>query len=36
MLSEGRIELIPVEPISKSRGFLAGIDTFVPRESDRP
>ena len=32
---KGRIELIPVEPIEASRGFLRGIDTSVPRESDR-
>ncbi len=32
---EGRIELVPVEPIKKARGFLKGIDTTVERESDR-
>lgn len=32
---EGRIELIPVKPMSKARGFLKGIDTEVERESDR-
>ena len=32
---KGRIELIPLEPIEKSRGFLAGIDPSVPREADR-
>jgi plasmid stability protein len=30
-----RIELIPVRPIKKMRGFLKGIDTTVPREGDR-
>jgi AbrB family looped-hinge helix DNA binding protein len=30
-----RIELIPVRPIRKARGFLKGIDTSVPREDDR-
>jgi len=30
-----RIELIPVRPIKKMRGFLKGIDTRVPREPDR-
>ena len=30
-----RIELIPVRPIRKMRGFLKGIDTRVPREEDR-
>jgi AbrB family looped-hinge helix DNA binding protein len=32
---EGRIELIPLEPIRKTRGFLKGIDTQVEREADR-
>lgn len=32
---ENRIELIPLEPIAGSRGFLKGIDTSVRRESDR-
>lgn len=32
---EDRIELIPVKPIKKMKGFLKGIDTKVPRESDR-
>lgn len=32
---EDRIELIPVRPIRKMRGFLKGIDTDVPREEDR-
>lgn len=32
---EGRIELIPVEPIDRARGFLRGIDTSVEREPDR-
>ena len=30
-----RIELIPVRPLKKMRGFLAGIDTSVPRDKDR-
>lgn len=29
---EGRIELIPAQPIAKARGFLKGIDTQVKRE----
>ena len=33
---EGRIELIPLEPLEKMRGFLKGIDTTVDREEDRP
>jgi AbrB family looped-hinge helix DNA binding protein len=32
---EGRIELIPVEPVETLRGFLRGIDTHVEREADR-
>ena len=32
---EDRIELIPLRPIRKMRGFLRGIDTAVPRERDR-
>ena len=31
-----RIELIPVLPARRVRGFLKGIDTTVPREPDRP
>ena len=32
---EGRIELIPIQPIRTLRGYLKGIDTSVPREEDR-
>lgn len=32
---DNRIELIPVRPLAEMRGFLAGIDTDVPREDDR-
>jgi len=32
---EDRIELIPVRPIKKMRGFIRGIDATVPREADR-
>jgi AbrB family looped-hinge helix DNA binding protein len=32
---EDRIELVPVQPVNKMRGFLRGIDTDVPREDDR-
>ncbi len=31
-----RIELVPVRDISEMRGWLAGIDTRVDREPDRP
>jgi AbrB family looped-hinge helix DNA binding protein len=30
-----RIELIPVRPMRRARGMLKGIETSVPRESDR-
>jgi AbrB family looped-hinge helix DNA binding protein len=30
-----RIELIPVRPMKRMRGFLKGIDTHVPRDGDR-
>jgi AbrB family looped-hinge helix DNA binding protein len=35
VVHEDRIELIPVRPIRKMRGFLRGIDTEVVREEDR-
>jgi len=31
----GRIELVPVRPAKSARGSLKGIETDVPRESDR-
>jgi len=30
-----RIELIPIQPMKKMRGFLQGIDTSVKRDKDR-
>lgn len=30
-----RIELIPLQPTRKTRGFLKGLDTTVRREQDR-
>jgi AbrB family looped-hinge helix DNA binding protein len=30
-----RIELIPIKPMKKMRGFLKGINTHVVREKDR-
>ncbi|PJZ70820.1 AbrB family transcriptional regulator [Leptospira perolatii] len=30
-----RIELIPIEPIKKLKGFLSGLDTKIEREMDR-
>ncbi|MBF8281658.1 MAG: AbrB family transcriptional regulator [Anaerolineales bacterium] len=35
ILYDNRIELIPVKPMKKMRGFLKGIDTRVTREPDR-
>ncbi|MFH1762316.1 MAG: AbrB/MazE/SpoVT family DNA-binding domain-containing protein [bacterium] len=32
---DNRIELIPIRPIKKMRGFLKGIDTQVKRDRDR-
>lgn len=32
---ENRIELVPVRPVRKMRGFLKGIDTRVSRDDDR-
>jgi AbrB family looped-hinge helix DNA binding protein len=31
----GRIELVPVRSAKAARGFLKGIDTSVPRDTDR-
>lgn len=30
-----RVEFVPVRPVKALRGFLAGIDTRVPRDRDR-
>jgi len=35
ILYEDRIELVPVRPARKLKGFLKGIDTDVPREARR-
>lgn len=32
---QGRIELIPLVPLSELRGFAPGIDTSINREDDR-
>jgi len=32
---DNRIELVPVRPVRKMRGFLKGIDTRVSRDDDR-
>ena len=32
---QDRIELIPLRSIKKMRGFLSGINTDVPRETDQ-
>ncbi len=35
ILYNNRIELVPLKPIKKTRGFLKGMDTSIPREADR-
>ncbi len=35
IVHDNRIELIPVRPVKKMRGFARGIDTTVEREKDR-
>jgi AbrB family looped-hinge helix DNA binding protein len=35
ILHDGRIEIIPLNPLSEMRGFAKGIDTTVVREPDR-
>jgi AbrB family looped-hinge helix DNA binding protein len=35
LVFEDRIELIPLRPIKKMRGFLRGVDTSIAREEDR-
>ncbi|MFH1028990.1 MAG: AbrB/MazE/SpoVT family DNA-binding domain-containing protein [Pseudomonadota bacterium] len=35
ILYQDTIELIPVKPVQKMRGFVKGIDTTVEREPDR-
>lgn len=32
---DNRIELVPVQPMQKMRGFLPGLNSDVPREPDR-
>ena len=32
---QNRIELIPIKPMAKMKGFLKGIDTEVSRDKDR-
>jgi len=32
---QNRIELIPIKPMKKMRGFLKGINTSVKRDKDR-
>lgn len=36
MVLGDRIELVPVQPMPRLRGFLPGLDTSVPRDADRP
>ena len=35
ILYQNTIQLIPVKPVKKMRGFLKGIDTGIEREPDR-
>jgi len=35
IIYDNRIELIPVRPIKKMKGFLKGIDTKIERDNDR-
>lgn len=35
LLYNNRIELVPIQPMHRMRGFLAGLDTTVEREPDR-
>lgn len=35
VLYDNRIELVPLQPMKRLKGFLKGIDTTVPRERDR-
>ena len=35
LIYQNRIELIPVQPMEKLRGFARGIDTRIEREDDR-
>ncbi len=32
---EGRLQLVPLRPISEMRGAFPGLDTRVPRDKDR-
>lgn len=32
---QGRIELIPIQPMKKMRGFLKGLNTSIERDNDR-
>ena len=35
IMYDGRIELIPIQPLKQMRGFLKGIDTTIARDKDR-
>ena len=35
ILYQDRIELVPVRPVRKMKGFLKGIDTTILRDQDR-
>jgi len=35
ILYQDTIQLIPVKPVKKMRGFIKGVDTTIERETDR-
>ena len=35
LVYDNRIELIPIQPMKKMRGFLGSMDTTIERERDR-
>lgn len=35
LVYDGRVELIPMRPAKALRGFLAGLDTTLERDTDR-
>ncbi len=35
LIHQNRIELVPLKPMKKMRGFLKGINTKIPRDKDR-
>jgi AbrB family looped-hinge helix DNA binding protein len=35
LIHQNRIELVPIKPMKKMRGFLKGINTKITRDKDR-